>query len=140
MTFSFDLESWLKVTAHPLVKRIILVKYKSDWAKGREDILRTRDLRRTDVLIAIGRPQSGVLIKTDIEQSGLDIAKMYGLSTDGARVMVGRNIGVTAESREYSNKLIKIYCVCRRLALICNDSCNSVECIKYAEKLLIQSW
>lgn len=80
------------------------------------------------------------IIKTDIEQSGLDIGKMYGLSTDGASVMVGRSNGVAAKLREYNDKLINIHCVCHRLALACTDSCSSLKCIKDAETLLRQLW
>lgn len=79
------------------------------------------------------------IIKTDIEQSGLDIGKMYGLSTDGC-VMVGRNNGVAAKLREYNDKLINIHCVCHRLALACTNSFSSLKCIKDAETLLRQLW
>lgn len=31
-----------KVTAHPIPKCSLWVRYKPDWAKGREDLLRTK--------------------------------------------------------------------------------------------------
>lgn len=66
MTFTFDLETRFKITADPLHKDTLCDKYEPDWVKGREDMLRTRDLGRTegrtDGLIAIARPQSGALI------------------------------------------------------------------------------
>lgn len=67
MMLTLDLEAWFKVSAHPLPT--LWVKYEP--AKGREDMLRTSDLGRTngqgrtDGLITIGHPQSGALmIKT----------------------------------------------------------------------------
>lgn len=48
MTFCFDLETWFNVTAHPLLKGTLWVKYERDWAKGREEIFRIRHLGRTD--------------------------------------------------------------------------------------------
>lgn len=48
MSFSFNLETWFNVTAHSLPKGTMWVKYEPDWGKGREDMLRTRDLGRTD--------------------------------------------------------------------------------------------
>lgn len=35
MTFTFDLETWIKVTARPLPKDSVYVKFKPDSAKGR---------------------------------------------------------------------------------------------------------
>lgn len=38
MTLSFHLEIWLKITAHPLPKGSLWVKYNSDWALRGEKI------------------------------------------------------------------------------------------------------
>lgn len=43
MTFAFDLETCFKVTAHPLPKGILQVKY-----EARDDMLRTRNLGQTN--------------------------------------------------------------------------------------------
>lgn len=43
-----DLDTWFKLTAHPLPRGTLRKKYEPDWAKGREDMLHTRDLRLTD--------------------------------------------------------------------------------------------
>lgn len=60
--FYFDLEKWFKVTAHPLPKGTLQVKYEPDWAVGREDMLWTSNLGRIDRwmdrLITTGRLQS----------------------------------------------------------------------------------
>lgn len=48
MTLTLDLETRFKITVHPLHKGTLWVKYESDWAKGREDMLRTRDLGQTN--------------------------------------------------------------------------------------------
>lgn len=48
MTLSLDLETWFKVTAHPLPKDTLQVKFKPGWASGREDMPQTSDLGMTD--------------------------------------------------------------------------------------------
>uniref|UniRef100_K1PUI0 Uncharacterized protein n=1 Tax=Magallana gigas TaxID=29159 RepID=K1PUI0_MAGGI len=48
MTSTLDLEIWFKVTAHSLPKGTLLVKYESDRAKGRENMLWTSNLRWTE--------------------------------------------------------------------------------------------
>lgn len=67
--------TWFKVTTYPLTKENMWVKYELDWAKGVEDMLRTRDLgrtyrrmdrrteERTDRLISVTRQQTGALSK-----------------------------------------------------------------------------
>lgn len=65
MTLAIVLEIWFKVTAHTIHKGTLYVKYKSDWAEGREDMPRISDLRftegQTDRLITMRRPQSEAL-------------------------------------------------------------------------------
>lgn len=48
LTFAFDLETCFKVTAHPLPKGILQVKYEPHWPKARDDMLRTRNLGQTN--------------------------------------------------------------------------------------------
>lgn len=36
-------KTWFKITAHPYLKGILQVKYESVWAKGKEDMLQTRN-------------------------------------------------------------------------------------------------
>uniref|UniRef100_K1RVG7 Uncharacterized protein n=1 Tax=Magallana gigas TaxID=29159 RepID=K1RVG7_MAGGI len=48
MTLTLDLETSFKVTTHSLPKGTLQVKNEPDWAKGREDMLRTRDLGWTE--------------------------------------------------------------------------------------------
>lgn len=48
MTLAIVLETWFKVTAHTIHKGTFYVKYKSDWAEGREDMPRISDLRFTE--------------------------------------------------------------------------------------------
>lgn len=66
MTLTSELETWSKITAHPLPKGTLCVKYESDRTKGKEDMSRTGTLGRTDGmtdrLITIGQPQSKALI------------------------------------------------------------------------------
>lgn len=49
MTSTRDLKNWLNVTAHPLPKDNMWVKYKPDWGKGKEDLHLTSDLRRSSL-------------------------------------------------------------------------------------------
>lgn len=62
MTFNFDPETWFKITLHLSSKETLRVKYESDWVKGRDDMLRTSDVRWTDRpterLFIIGHPNS----------------------------------------------------------------------------------
>lgn len=44
MTLTLDLETWFKAIAHPLLKGNLQMKCGPDWAKGREDMIRTSDL------------------------------------------------------------------------------------------------
>lgn len=44
MTLTFDLEIWFKVTTYHLYKDTLWVKFETEQAKGREDILQRRDL------------------------------------------------------------------------------------------------
>lgn len=50
-TMTLHHETWFKVTAYPLFKGTLHVKYKPDWTKGKEVMLRTSDLGRTDRLL-----------------------------------------------------------------------------------------
>lgn len=48
MTLTLDLKTWFNVTTHPLPKDTLWVKYKPDWAQGKEDMLPTSNLRQID--------------------------------------------------------------------------------------------
>lgn len=48
MTLTLDVETWFKVTAYPLSKGSLSVKYEPDYTKGREDMLQRRDLEWTE--------------------------------------------------------------------------------------------
>lgn len=50
VTLTLDLETWFKVTAHPLFKGTQWVKYEPNWAKERENMLVISDLEWTDEL------------------------------------------------------------------------------------------
>lgn len=45
---TLTLKTWLKITAHPLSKGTLQVKYEPDWAKERKDMHQTSDLGWTD--------------------------------------------------------------------------------------------
>ena len=67
-------------------------------------------------------------------------AKLMGLSTDGASVMVGKTNGVAAKLRQSNGKLLNIHCVCHCLALACKDSCQELKFIEEVEEVLRQLW
>lgn len=48
MTLTLDQDTLFKVTAHPVLKGNLWVKYEPNWAKGRKYMLWTRYLGRTD--------------------------------------------------------------------------------------------
>ena len=80
------------------------------------------------------------LVKKELADSGLEITKLMGLSTDGASVMVGKSNGVTAKLRQSNDKLLNMHCVCHRLALACTDSCHELKYIKEVVDILRQLW
>lgn len=50
MSLSLDLETWYKVTAYPLLKDSLWMKFEPDWVKGRVDMLQTNGHEQTDGL------------------------------------------------------------------------------------------
>lgn len=47
MTFNFDLETWIKVTAHLLPKDPFLGEERARFGQGKEIVLWTSDIRQT---------------------------------------------------------------------------------------------
>ena len=79
-------------------------------------------------------------MKEDSLKIHMASAKLMGLSTDGASVMVGKTNGVAAKLRQSNGKLLNIHCVCHCLALACKDSCQELKFIKEVEEVLRQLW
>lgn len=51
------------------------------------------------------------LVKKELSACGMDISKLMGLSTDGARVMVRKTNGVAAKLRQSNDKLLNTHCL-----------------------------
>lgn len=51
MTFNFDLETWIKVTAHLLPKGLFLGEERAIFGQGEEIVLWTSDIRQTHRMI-----------------------------------------------------------------------------------------
>lgn len=49
------------------------------------------------------------MVKKELTDSGLDVRKLRGLSTDEAGVMVGKSNGVVAKLRQTNDKLLNIH-------------------------------
>ena len=80
------------------------------------------------------------LIREELSKDGLDINKLSSPASDGASVMTGSRNGVAAKLRETVPTLIKIHCICHRLALACNDANGSLTSISQVETVLQQLW
>lgn len=68
MTLTLMLDTWFKTTAHYLRKGTLWLKYEPDWAKERDNKLRTaisdgQPYRKKNANEQIARPTSGALIK-----------------------------------------------------------------------------
>lgn len=59
MTFNFDLETWIKVTAHLLPKGPFLGEERARFGQGEEIVLWTSDVRQDDTVISIGHCRIG---------------------------------------------------------------------------------
>ncbi|KAH3822977.1 hypothetical protein DPMN_124771 [Dreissena polymorpha] len=57
------------------------------------------------------------MVVDELKCKGLDITKLVGLATDGARVMTGRNGGLVTLLQEHSPTIIGVHCAAHRTAL-----------------------
>ncbi|XP_052797650.1 E3 SUMO-protein ligase KIAA1586-like [Mya arenaria] len=67
-----------------------------------------------------------------LEQKGIDIVKLCGVSTDGASVMVGSKSGVVTRIKKEVPGVLATHCIAHRLALSC---CSGADCIPYLVKV-----
>ncbi|CAC5383238.1 unnamed protein product [Mytilus coruscus] len=81
------------------------------------------------------------LVKSKLDQLGLDYSKLSGLSTDGASVMVGKRGGLVAKIKRDRPSLLAIHCICHRLALACTDTnVHDLLYMKDVESYVTQIW
>ncbi|KAM3838264.1 zinc finger protein 862-like [Diretmus argenteus] len=57
-----------------------------------------------------------------IDQKGIPQDKIFGLGTDGAAVMTGRQNGVAKQLCDTMPWLVTVHCAAHRLALVCKDA------------------
>ncbi|XP_071154595.1 zinc finger protein 862-like [Mytilus edulis] len=66
------------------------------------------------------------LVLTDLKSNGLDINKLYGISTDGASVMTGKKTGVVVRLREHVPTLIGVHCAAHKCSLATSQAARSI--------------
>ena len=81
-----------------------------------------------------------LILKELEENDGLNLSCFTGFSSVGASVMVGKRTGVVTRLKQVNPVLLKVHCICHRLALSCTDSNESLTYIKNLETLLRQLW
>ncbi|CAI7823141.1 unnamed protein product [Closterium sp. NIES-53] len=57
------------------------------------------------------------VLLTHLDAVGIDLSKIFGISTDGARVMTGTSNGVVARLRQRNPYLVSCHCIAHRLEL-----------------------
>ena len=75
-----------------------------------------------------------------LNELGLEVTKVGGMASDGASVMLGRNIGVAAKLRAIVPSVIVVHCVCHRLALASADSNKELSYIEKVTCYLTELW
>ena len=75
-----------------------------------------------------------------VKECGLDVLNCSSTATDGCSMMTDRINGVSAQLHKESPLLLKVHCICHRLALACVDVNDDVAYIITVEKILIQLW
>ncbi|CAI7845848.1 unnamed protein product [Closterium sp. NIES-53] len=66
------------------------------------------------------------VLLTHLDAVGIDLSKIVGISTDGARVMTGTSNGVVARLRQRNPYLVSCHCIAHREALAAKDAAEKV--------------
>ena len=66
----------------------------------------------------------------------IDIRKVYGFSSDGAAVMVGKQNGVAQRLKNENEYMLSMHCVAHKLALSSLDAAKSIKEVSYFEGML----
>ena len=75
-----------------------------------------------------------------VKECGLDVLNCSSTATDGCSMMTDRINRVSAQLHKESPLLLKVHCICHRLALACVDVNDDVAYKITVEKILIQLW
>ena len=66
-------------------------------------------------------------LRNVLEEYGLDMAKCFGIGSDGAAVMTGQHNGVSAQLKALQPSIISIHCVAHKLALAVSQAARIVS-------------
>ncbi|CAI7789861.1 unnamed protein product [Closterium sp. NIES-54] len=73
-----------------------------------------------------------------LQALGIDLARIFGMSTDGASVMMGKNNGVVARLRLRIPHLVSSHCIAHREALAAKDATKALLKFEMVDSLLRQ--
>ena len=75
-------------------------------------------------------------IKKELSSSAIPLAKCCGFSSDGAKVLVGKQNGVAALLKRENTCMIDVHCIAHRLALASSQSSESYpEAVRFQKQL-----
>ena len=75
-------------------------------------------------------------IKKELSSSAIPLAKCCGFSSDGAKVMVGKQNGVAALLKRENTSMIDVHCIAYRIALAFSQSSESYpEAMRFQKQL-----
>ncbi|CAI7791886.1 unnamed protein product [Closterium sp. NIES-53] len=66
------------------------------------------------------------VLLTHLDAVGIELSKIVGISTDGARVMTGTSNGVVARLRQRNPYVVSCHCIAHREALAAKDAAEKV--------------
>ncbi|CAI7800120.1 unnamed protein product [Closterium sp. NIES-53] len=77
-----------------------------------------------------------LILLTHLESNGVELAKISGISTDGASVMTGGKSGVVAQLRTRVPHLVSCHCIADREALAAKDAATSIQNLGIIDKVV----
>ncbi|CAI7899917.1 unnamed protein product [Closterium sp. NIES-54] len=77
-----------------------------------------------------------LVLLTHLESNGVELAKISGISIDGASVMIGGKYGVVAPLRTRVPHLVSCHCIAHREALAAKDAATSIADLGIIDKVV----
>ena len=72
-----------------------------------------------------------------LEESNVSVKKLSGLGTDGASVMTGRLNGLAVRLQRVNGKIVAVWCVAHKLALVAHWAAKAVPYLVQYEEIVI---
>ena len=72
-----------------------------------------------------------------LEESNVPVKKLSGLGTDGASVMTGRVNGLAVRLQQVNGKIVAVWCVAHKLALVAHWAAKAVPYLVQYEEIVI---